>query len=973
MALTLITGPANAGKASLVLARARTEAERGEPILVVPTRVDAEAYRRELAADGVVFGVRVERFAGLVGEIATRAGVAGRPLGEPARERVVAAAASGSTLRVCGPAAATPGFPRAFAGLVRELGERRVSPGRLRSGLRAWTSQVAARDRASYAQDIATIYARYDALLARLGRTDRERHATAAIDALARDPACWGATPILFYGFDDLTPIELDAIETLARVVGAPVTLSLAYEPGRLAFSGRATTFQALAPLADEHVALPPRAEHYAPAARGALHHLERSLFEEDAPMVSAGAAVRLLEGGGERAELQLVAAEIRALLDEGVAPGEIAVVRRASGPQAAVLDEVFAAAAIPYTQRQRLRFGDTGVGRGLCALLRGAADDADGAALLSWLRASARPGEHDLVDALEARARASAIRSVSGLRALWEAEHRPLRSLDALAAAARRGPAALLARAAAELDALFSAPWRRRAPVLGADDAIDAAAVAAARRTLEELRECARATRDLGIDLPTLARTLAELELGAGERPGPAAVAVVDPLELRARRVRALFLCGLQEGVIPAPVAPAALLDDEDRRELARAAGIRLELANDAGAERYLLYACISRPEQLLVLSWHAADDDGEPATPSSFLDDVRALFGDELWSERRRRPLGAVGWPGPGQPPTAAAALAPAPRSERRHERPIAPLRDARVLADLADAPWSGTGLETWVACPVKWFVQRLLRADDLDPEPEPLVRGSIAHDVLETTHRRLAERSGSGRVTPERLELASALMRESLAAELAVRTLSGRPEREAAARRRLEVDLDRYLEHAARAGSPWEPAYLELAFGFEGDEHPPFELDDGVRLRGRIDRVDVSAGGEAILYDYKGRAVPEPSRWVSDGRVQIALYMRAVEQLLGLRVVGGFYQPTAGRELRPRGVLVADRAPELATVNGDRRDPEAVDALVDDALAVAREAASQARAGRLEGRPSSCAFGGGCEFPAICRCVR
>ncbi len=751
MALTLITGPANAGKASLVLTRTRAEAERGEPILVVPTRVDAEAYRRELAAAGVVFGVRVERFAGLVAEIAARAGVAGRPLGEPVRERVVAAAAAGSTLRVCGPAAATPGFPRAFAGLVRELGQRRVSPARLRSGLRAWTSQVATRDRADYAEDIATMYSRYDALLARLGRTDRERHATAAIDALARDPACWGATPILFYGFDDLTPIELDAIETLARVVDAPVTLSLAYEPGRLAFTGRATTFQALAPLAVERVALAPRAEHYAPGAREALHHLERSLFEEDAPRVPAGGAVRLLEGGGERAELQLVAAEIRGLLDAGVPPGEIAVVRRASGRQTSVLDEVFAAAAIPYTQRQRLRFADTGVGRGFCALLRCAADDGDGAALLGWLRVSGRPGEQDVVDALEARARASGVGSVSGLRALWEAEQRPLRSLDALAAAARRGPAALLARAGTELDALFSAAWRRRAPVLGADDAIDAVAVGAARRTLEEMRACARATRDLGLDLATLGQTLAELELVTGERPGPAAVAVVDPLELRARRVRALFLCGLQEGIIPAPVGPAPFLDDEDRRELARAAGVQLVSANDAGAERYLLYACVSRPEELLVLSWHCADDDGAPAAPSSFLDDVRVLFHEELWAERRRRPLGAVGWPGPGDPPTAAAALAPAPPAERRYEPPIAPLRDPRVLAALADAPWSASGLETWVACPVKWFVQRLLRADDLDPDPEPLTRGSIAHDVLETTHRRLAERTGSGARDP------------------------------------------------------------------------------------------------------------------------------------------------------------------------------------------------------------------------------
>ena len=47
--------------------------------------------------------------------------------------------------------------------------------------------------------------------------------------------------------------------------------------------------------------------------------------------------------------------------------------------------------------------------------------------------------------------------------------------------------------------------------------------------------------------------------------------VAVLDPLALRARRVRALFLCGLQEGVFPARPRPQPLLAEEERRRLAR------------------------------------------------------------------------------------------------------------------------------------------------------------------------------------------------------------------------------------------------------------------------------------------------------------------------------------------------------------------------------------------------------------------
>ena len=58
MPLTLVTGPANAEKAGVVLGRLRGLLDR-EPILVVPTFPDVDRYRRELADDGLVFGARV--------------------------------------------------------------------------------------------------------------------------------------------------------------------------------------------------------------------------------------------------------------------------------------------------------------------------------------------------------------------------------------------------------------------------------------------------------------------------------------------------------------------------------------------------------------------------------------------------------------------------------------------------------------------------------------------------------------------------------------------------------------------------------------------------------------------------------------------------------------------------------------------------------------------------------------------------
>ena len=51
-------------------------------------------------------------------------------------------------------------------------------------------------------------------------------------DALRLSPGAWGGVPVLFYGFDDFTGPELDAIRTLA-LIDAPVVVSLPYEDGR--------------------------------------------------------------------------------------------------------------------------------------------------------------------------------------------------------------------------------------------------------------------------------------------------------------------------------------------------------------------------------------------------------------------------------------------------------------------------------------------------------------------------------------------------------------------------------------------------------------------------------------------------------------------------------------------------------------------------------------------------------------------
>jgi PD-(D/E)XK nuclease superfamily len=1096
MPITLITGPANAGKAREVMDAVRRHVAHGEePLLVVPTRADVDQYRRELVEAGVVAGARVERFEGLIGEAVARAGGSGPVLSGVARERVLASLlAHGGDERGGGSyrgadgderhgddvaaGRGTPGLVRALAGVVAELEVQRVTPARLVAAAREWAVADGARA-AEGAEELGRLFGEYQRALKQIGHTDRERRAAQALDALRREPALWGGTPVLMYGFDDFDGLQLDAIETLGVVVGAPVTVSLAYEPGRTAFAGRAGTFETLAPLAAEHRRLQGRAEYYAPRARTALHHLERSLFEPGATKVDAAGAVRLLEGGGERAELELVAGEIRTLLDQGIKPEEIAVVHRTPSVVADLLGEVFGTLGIPHALERRVSFADTATGGALVGALRCATDDGELGDLLAWLRAPGLLERPELADRLEARARREGASSAARAKAIWEAEHWRLEALDHLRDAAerdgaaraeaaqgaarggagrggearrgeaRRGGAALSERAGRELEWLFNAPRRGHAALLESDELDEARALAVGRRALAELGRLARAAPELGADAAELARVLASLEIVSGERAGPGRVAVVDPLALRARRVRALFLIGLQEGVFPASARPEPLLAEEERRRLVETSGLRLggsRLQDALAAERYALYAAVSRPEELLILSWHAGSDDGVAEARSLFVDDVLDLFEAGLEEGRARRPLGAVNRAGSrrtitvgdradeslreGQMSGGSVATVtsddPTPSNDgARAPASLGPLSDEELLQELRDHVWSPSSLEVWAGCPVKWFVQRMLRAEDLDPQPEPLARGGLAHAALKDTLEGLRERTGSARLTQVRLGLAQELLREALSRREAEFPLSAAPERRPGLRRRLEADLERYLQHAAERESPLEPTYLELGFGFgeelregvdpsgrgdlpegvgpsegadlpegvgpsegadlpegvgpsdwaglpEGASLPALDLGAGLRLRGRIDRVDLAAGGgQAVVYDYKGRNAPPAAKWTEQGNVQVALYMRAVEELLGLEVVGGFYQPLSGADLRARGVLDGESGVQLECVRGEVREHAEVRQLLEEAVATARQAAMQAGRGELEPRPRTCAFRGGCMYPTICRC--
>jgi len=1020
MPLTLITGPANAAKAGAVLERLRAALPR-EPLLVVPTAADVEHYQRELAGSGLVFGAEVLTFGRLIREIASRTGLDARPLGRVAGDRVVRAAIADVALRVLARSAATPGFAGAAGALFAELQRSLVTPARFTSALQAWAggtegagadpsggaaadrgsaaAQGAARGRATYADELAALYAAYRRRLERLGRPDQEGYAWAALDALRADPAAWGGRPVFLYGFDDLTPTQRDAVETLVRHAEADVLVALPYEPGRVAFAGRAATVEELRPLAGV-VALPERSEYYAASARPALHHLERSLFEPAPVRRPPNGAVRLLEAGGERAEAELVGAAVLELIRQGIAVPDIAVLLRGDAGTTALFAQVLAGYGIPVSHDRRVALARTRLGAGVLAGARAALPGGTAADLLTWLRTPGRLADPAPADALDLRVRRGDLRTARSARAVWERRlgGPALAGLDALADAAAEGPGALLRALEAEAEAIWTAPHRRRAAVLAAEDLADARVAGDLRAAVGELRGLAAADPDLlgtphdvldalgAVEVREPASIAVDATHGPVEVREPASIAVdathgvtsaasppagvllADPLAIRARRFRAVFVCGLQDGEFPRRPVPEPFLSDEDRRGLALAAGLRLPLHEDViDRERSLFYATASRPEDVLFLSWRSSDEEGDPQAPSAFLDDVRALFTEELWEQRGTRLLADVTW-APRDAPTphelrrayAAASGAPEPLSLG------APATEAvlRLLAARQTEP--ARGLEAFAACGVRWLIEQLLRPGRTDPDPEPMQRGSLAHTVLERTLALLRERTGSARITPERLDAALTSLADALGEGARVQTRE--TVRTRAVARGLEADLERYLRTEAESGAGFEPAELEWSFGGAGEAHGPLALgDEGGLVTGRVDRVDVGPGGAAIVRDYKGRTAVGGGKWGDELQLQVALYLLAVRDLLGLEPVAGLYQPLAGRKLAARG-LVRDDVPGRYT-RTDVVDADGFDAALDAARALATRTAADLHAGRLRPCPERCSSRG-CRYPGICR---
>jgi ATP-dependent helicase/nuclease subunit B len=271
-----------------------------------------------------------------------------------------------------------------------------------------------------------------------------------------------------------------------------------------------------------------------------------------------------------------------------------------------------------------------------------------------------------------------------------------------------------------------------------------------------------------------------------------------------------------------------------------------------------------------------------------------------------------------------------------------------------------FSVSEIEAYLECPYRWFYERAVRADELERTWGAADQGEYAHALLHGTYARLFER-GVKRVDLDTVTLAHDVLRE-VAEELGRAPGGSSVVEERVARAAAVAWAARVLGDDATMLPGFEPAYLEWEFGRE----ERVELGS-FAVRGRVDRIDVDSHGRAVVTDYKRSSAVTAANIVAKGKVQVPLYLAAVERSLGLTPVGGLYRVLRKRE--DRGLVRDDIAAGGGFVSTDVKSPEEFARIVGEGIALAEEAVAGMRDARITcapRTPGDCAY---CSAALVC----
>jgi len=956
--LNLLVGPANAGKVERLLEQFSAALDR-HPFLIVPNAGDIARLQRDLLKrSDALFAGRVGTFDDLFRELDDGASARGA-LSDAERRLLVRSLLDRAELSSFSRSARFGGFVDALVEGFAELESALIEPGQVTG-------------------ELGSLYSLYLDRLEQLGLVDRELERWLIAERLSAEPDAWPPErPLFVHGFEDLTGAQWRLLDALAA--RAEVTVALPYEPGRAAFAALARTQQELARRASGRITeLPARSSEY---AHPALAFIERRLFETaEAVAPPIEGAVRFLEASGSRAAFELVAEEALALLRQGVEAEEIAVICPSLERRRASLETAFSSYGLPYVLEGRVKLAQIPYGHALSGLLRFAWLGGERSDLFSFVRSPYSEVTRPSADFLEGRLRGRAVHSPGRI----ESELAALRNGRQLADLELLADAQAPLEAVRELAALMlQRAYGLEGPPASERARLDLRAFESVRTLLDELEGWQELSgQSLERDDLVAALERAPVRIGSADEPGR--VVVSDLLQTRARRFRAVFLIGLEEGSFPRRSSKHRLLDDEAREQLEQKMTTPPP-AEELERDRFLFYNACTRAHERLSLVRESASEDGSPRQASPFWEELRELFPAaevERWTKRRS--LSKLVWDEAAQAPNErerlrslaalassqpaeARALARANGWERQLDRALNALErpsklvNPVVLEELrARGTFSVTELEAFGTCSEIWFVERIVSPREIDGEVDAKLRGSVAHQALYRFFSGLPKRFGADRVEQSRLEQQLEFMRECLSGAIAGQV---RLELDELELRELEAglwrDLEQFIRSEASSQLPLVPKRFEVGFG---SERSAAELKRGLDLgdltvSGKIDRIDLDPfAARGLVQDYKsGRTAQSAAQIEAEIKLQLPLYLLVLRDLIGVEPLGGVYRALAG-ERPARGLLRAEAREDGVPgfVSSDYLEEDEFWAKVEWATATARSFAGRIRSGDVRHDP-------------------
>lgn len=925
MALHLIVGPSNAGKSGRLaeVLRANTG---GQNLLVLPTAPDMRRAEREFASKRML-GVRATALDGWVEELWGLYGDGRRFVSDAARSVLVADAAA-ELPGLLEEAGASRGFVRLLARLIT------LSP-----------DPIVAQD--GLAAACGKVIARYEHLLEDAGLIEPVN----AYSELAGCPPPFSGI-VAVNRFTDLSTAQERFLLAMSR--DSEVHAALTWTEGGPASAALDPLVARLSEAAVSVITLPADDSYTEPG----LQVLTESLYAPDGMERPVPPSLRIGGAAGSNAECALMACQAaRARADVG---GSVVIAFKDPAPRTETLRAALAAEGLEADFDVVLPLVRTALGRAMIALLDGVYGESEHRERLTAFLSSPYSGMSTEraaeLDRDWRRVRAGRGRILRDVRDEGPPVSRVVKLAETVA-----GRPVTLDNAEA---------WQKLAGLLLANagttpDDPRSVADAAAHRALLDLVSELSSLRKGGVSFAEFKEGLEDARVVTGKESGDSDVLVTEIERIRGRRFDTVIIGGLTASEFsserPRPLSAV----------LAESLG-QAPMEDGAIRARALFHTTVTRARKRLVLVRQVYDAKGDPVRQSVFVDEVLDVFRSREQASEGLPPTGLIEetveqLSGPGAHLPALTHGRKARRSRASASNAVVvrgALSDASALEALAvPREYSVSEIEAYLACPYKWFFDRIVSPKETDTAFDAREKGSLAHSIVANFYA-LWNEDGARRVKAEDLDEALVLLDgvERTMADAARRGVQGLEE---------ELSLAQAAQWARdiiRRDPDYLPGFVPLhhEFRFGEDAQRPVLLG-GVSLRGSIDRIDSSPVG-VVVTDYKSaRTLSGAKSFAGNGVVQAPVYLAVAASQLGAAPLGCGYRSFRGHNVR--GAWLSGAFEDSSWARGDALEESELSAVIEDATERLSEAVRRIRSGDITPQPLSRASCRSCAAATFC----